>query len=143
MLPAAHVRKKTITTAKKRSRCKKCKKPPVNKVNAQKKEDSKKQQGVAGKNTLPKMEQNWSKERSANFLNKRKRMDKSQKDQQPAQPEINAGQNPTLKEAGASVPDYGNVMGGASEETVRQGGEESRQENEHRSGGANDTLGNP
>lgn len=70
-------------------------------------------------------------------------MDKRQNEQQPAQQEHNAGQNPTLKEAGTSVPDYGNVMGGSSDETVRQGGEESRHENEHRSGGENDTLGNP
>ena len=65
------------------------------------------------------------------------------KDQQPAQQEHGAGPNPTLQEAGTSVPDYGNVMGGASDETVRQGGEESRHENERRSGGENDTLGNP
>ena len=70
-------------------------------------------------------------------------MDDRQKEQQQGQQDVGAGQNPTLKEAGTSVPDYGNVMGGTSDESVRQGGEESRHENERRSGGENDTLGNP
>ncbi|HEV7331632.1 MAG TPA: hypothetical protein VGN63_11380 [Flavisolibacter sp.] len=70
-------------------------------------------------------------------------MDNRQNDQQQAQQANTAGQNPTLKEAGTAVSDYGNVMGGASDENVQQGGEESHQENQQRSGGESNTLGNP
>ncbi|RYZ62362.1 MAG: hypothetical protein EOO14_02505 [Chitinophagaceae bacterium] len=70
-------------------------------------------------------------------------MDHREKEQQQGEQEVGAGQNPTLKEAGTAVPDYGNVMGGSSDGSVRQGGEESRHENEHRSGGEDTTLGNP
>jgi hypothetical protein len=70
-------------------------------------------------------------------------MDKREKVQQPGQQSGAGEQNPTLQQAGTSVPDYGNVMGGASDENVEQEQEGNRQGNEHRSGNDNDTLGNP
>ena len=53
-----------------------------------------------------------------------------------------SNQNPTLQEVGTSVPDYGNVMGGASDENVKQDQQDAGQENKGRSGN-NETLGNP
>lgn len=70
-------------------------------------------------------------------------MEQKQNDQQATQPGGVGEQNPTLQKAGASVPDYGNVMGGASDENAAAGQQGKQQENEGRSGGDNDTVGNP
>lgn len=50
-------------------------------------------------------------------------MDKKQDEQSPnEQQQQTAGEkNPTLNEKGTSVADYGNVMGGSSDENVEQG----------------------
>lgn len=57
--------------------------------------------------------------------------------QQPAQQE----QNPTLHQPGTQVADYGNVMGGSSDENVTQDKDHS---NKERSGaGNNETAGTP
>ncbi|MDQ3278147.1 MAG: hypothetical protein M3Q06_07460 [Bacteroidota bacterium] len=70
-------------------------------------------------------------------------MDQKQNDQQSSQQSGPTEQNPTLKDLGTSVPDYGNVMGGASDANVQQGQEENRQQNDRRSGEDSDTAGNP
>ena len=67
-------------------------------------------------------------------------MDNKQNEQQPGgQQKQTAGeQNPTLNEKGTSVADYGNVMGGSSDENAQQG---------HTTGtgrqDSGETLGNP
>lgn len=53
-------------------------------------------------------------------------------------------QNPTLNEKGSEVADYGNVMGGSSDQNVQEGQNSSQQSNEGRSGSdSNTTIGNP
>lgn len=66
-------------------------------------------------------------------------MEKDQKGQQDNQQQQTAGeQNPTLNEKGSAVADYGNVMGGSSDENAQQG---------HTTGtgrqDSSETLGNP
>ena len=67
-------------------------------------------------------------------------MDKKQNEQQPGgqQQQAAGEQNPTLNEKGTSVADYGNVMGGSSDENAQQG---------HTTGtgrqDSGETLGNP
>ncbi|HUC80728.1 MAG TPA: hypothetical protein VMR70_07405 [Flavisolibacter sp.] len=53
-----------------------------------------------------------------------------------------AGENPTLNEPGARVPDYGSPTGGASTEN-EQGNTGQRSENNRGTEGSNETLGNP
>ena len=67
-------------------------------------------------------------------------MEKEQKDQRPAeeaQPK-QGEKNPTLNEKGTSVSDYGNVMGGSSDENTSQGQKSGTGRQD-----ANETLGNP
>ncbi len=68
-------------------------------------------------------------------------MENKQKElqQQSAEQQQNVGeQNPTLNEKGTSVSDYGNVMGGSSDENAQHG---------HKAGtgrqDSSETLGNP
>jgi hypothetical protein len=68
-------------------------------------------------------------------------MDNNQKGQQQDQQnqqQTSGEQNPTLNQPGTSVADYGNVMGGSSDENAQQG---------HKSGtgrqDSNETIGNP
>lgn len=67
-------------------------------------------------------------------------MEKEQKEQQQneQQQQTPGEPNPTLQEEGTAVADYGNVMGGSSDENAQQG---------HQSGtgrqDTGETLGNP
>ncbi len=66
-------------------------------------------------------------------------MEHNQKGQEPGQQQQASGeQNPTLNKAGSSVADYGNVMGGSSDENVQQG-----QNNDSSQQDAEETAGIP
>jgi hypothetical protein len=66
-------------------------------------------------------------------------MEKNHNGQETDEQQTGAGKNPTLDEKGASVADYGNVMGGSSDANVPEQGSGG----EGRSGESNDTTGNP
>lgn len=66
-------------------------------------------------------------------------MEKKQHNQEPGQQQTQGEQNPTLNEKGSAVADYGNVMGGSSDQNVQEGNQSGEQERS----GSNDTLGNP
>lgn len=65
-------------------------------------------------------------------------MENDQKKQHDQQQQSIGEQNPTLNEKGTSVADYGNVMGGSSDENAQQG----QTSGTGRQDGA-ETLGNP
>lgn len=72
-------------------------------------------------------------------------MEQDQKEQMPNEQLPGAGeQNPTLNEKGSEVADYGNVMGGSSDQNVQEGKSNSDGANDARAGkDGNSTVGTP
>jgi hypothetical protein len=70
--------------------------------------------------------------------NQKEQQQNQQQPQQQPQQQTSGEQNPTLNQPGTSVADYGNVMGGSSDENAQQG---------HTTGtgrqDSGETMGNP